>query len=73
MTEKTLSRVVAVSNYFKKRPSEVLGIFDEYTAFCFDEACLYFAVMSREERTSEQKTSEQKGEGFVEFLKGFSL
>lgn len=26
---------------FNRLPSEILRIDDEYTAFCFDEACLY--------------------------------
>lgn len=26
---------------FGKLPSEILNIEDEYTAFCFDEACVY--------------------------------
>lgn len=28
-------------NVYKVRPSELLGITDEYTAYCLDEACAY--------------------------------
>ncbi len=36
---------------FQCRPSEVMGITDSYTAWCFDEACLY--MMSKLEDTGE--------------------
>lgn len=30
-----------MSKLYKTRPSEIIGIVDVYTAFCFDEACAY--------------------------------
>ena len=30
-----------MSKRFKVRPSEILDIEDAYTAYCFDEACVY--------------------------------
>ncbi len=30
-----------MSKKFKVRPSEILEIDDTYTAYCFDEACIY--------------------------------
>ena len=27
---------------YRLRPSELLGVDDTYTAYCFDEACFYF-------------------------------
>lgn len=30
---------------YQERPSNILGIDDEYTSFCFDEACAY--IMSK--------------------------
>lgn len=33
--------MIAISRQFKKRPSEVIEVEDEYTAYCFDEACSY--------------------------------
>lgn len=30
-----------MSKLYKTRPSELMGIVDVYTAFCFDEACAY--------------------------------
>ena len=31
-----------MSKTYQVRPSEILRLFDEYTAYCFDEACAYF-------------------------------
>ena len=36
-------RIINQSLKFNKLPSEILRIKDEYTAFCFDEACLYIS------------------------------
>lgn len=34
-----------MSKLYKVRPSELIGIIDVYTSFCFDEACAY--IISR--------------------------
>lgn len=34
-------RIINQALKFNRLPSEILRIDDEYTAFCFDEACLY--------------------------------
>lgn len=33
--------MIAQAQRYKKLPSEIIKIDDEYTAFCFDEACAY--------------------------------
>lgn len=33
--------VIAMSAEFNVRPSEIIGVEDSFTAFCFDETCLY--------------------------------
>lgn len=33
--------VIAIAKDSGKRPSEICGIIDDYTAYCFDAACLY--------------------------------
>lgn len=40
-----------VSNRYRKRPSEMLGIEDEYVAYCLDEACAY--IMNRLDEKEE--------------------
>lgn len=34
-------RVINQAQKFNKLPSEIIRLEDEYTAFCFDEACMY--------------------------------
>ena len=34
-----------MARMYQERPSNILGIDDEYTSFCFDEACAY--IMSK--------------------------
>lgn len=34
-----------MSKRYAKLPSELLSLSDEYTAFCFDEACAYIMAM----------------------------
>lgn len=38
MKSKKILRIINISQKYNKRPSEILGISDCYTAFCFDEA-----------------------------------
>lgn len=37
-----------MSKKFRKTPSSILDISDAYTAFCFDETCLYIMNMIEE-------------------------
>ena len=30
-----------MAQHYRKRPSELLGVEEEYAAYCFDEACFY--------------------------------
>ena len=32
---------MSIVNVYKERPSTIIGITDEYTAYCFDEVCTY--------------------------------
>lgn len=36
-----IESILMMSKLYKCRPSELMGRVDEYTAFCFDEACAY--------------------------------
>lgn len=42
-------RVINQSQMYNLLPSQVLKIEDEYTAFCFDEACMYIIGKIRDE------------------------
>ena len=43
--------VIAMAKQYGCRPSTVLGLDDDYTAFCFDEACncIAYHLMNEEE------------------------
>lgn len=60
-----IERVLAVCKRYGCKPSSILDIKDNYTAFCFDEACLY--IMARLENNDipkyiEQRTKEEGNE-----------
>lgn len=40
---------------FKKLPSEIARIYDEYTAFCFDEACEYIISQLQQDKKPKWK------------------
>lgn len=40
MVSKRVETVIATAQTFNCLPSEVMGIEDEYTAYCFNEACM---------------------------------
>lgn len=37
-----------IAQMYHKRPSEILGIMDEYEAYCFDETALYLLTAATE-------------------------
>ena len=39
---------------YRLRPSELMGVEDSYTAYCFDEACFYFEVCLASGKTAEK-------------------
>lgn len=53
-----------MSKHYDARPSELLGIEDAYTSYCFDEACIYIQTKLENKETpvfkKEQKISGDK-------------
>ncbi|MGX8125684.1 hypothetical protein ACWTV9_05495 [Clostridioides difficile] len=50
---------------YNKMPSEILRIKDEYTAFCFDEACIFLVDAIKNDKKlkfkdDKDKTAEKK-------------
>lgn len=41
-------RIINQAEAFKEKPSSIIGLEDEFLAFCFNEACLYILGMLRE-------------------------
>ena len=66
MASERILSVISISKKYKTRPSEVIGISDTYTAFCFDEACLYILSMIEDgkepvfKKKDKQKELKQK-------------
>lgn len=43
-----------MSKYYSRRPSEMLNIEDEYTAYCFDEACAEIVLAMTDEKNPKE-------------------
>lgn len=42
--------ILAMAKQFKTRPSQIINLYNDYEAFCFDEACTYIIrEMSKED------------------------
>lgn len=52
--------MLGLAQMYNVRPSTLLFISDEYTAFCFDEACGYIQakILNKEEPEFKRKESE---------------
>lgn len=48
-----------MSKLYHKRPSEIIFLKDEYTSYCFDEACAYITSRIRD----KEKPIFEKNEG----------
>lgn len=51
-------RIINQSNKYKKLPSEIARIDDDYIAFCFDEACMY--ISNELEQGNKPKWEDEK-------------
>jgi len=47
--------IIAISKQYKQRPSEIIGLINDYEAFCFDEACVYIIGEMSKEDAKEPK------------------
>ena len=52
-----------------RTPSEVLGIEDEYTAFCFDEACDYIVKRIAKGDEPRYEKKKKKVSSMAEYFK----
>lgn len=43
-------RIINLATKFNRLPSEIARLDDEYTAFCFDEACLYIITQLEDKK-----------------------
>ncbi len=69
--------MIAVARQFEKQPSQIMGIEDSYTAFCFDEACMYISHELDKEQgrrpswADKRSRQDEDNGGLIEFLRSF--
>lgn len=70
-------RIINQALKFNRLPSEILRIDDEYTAFCFDEACLYIINQienKKKPRFKDEKVDSDKDKYYLnDFLRKEAL
>jgi hypothetical protein len=60
-----------MSSMYHKAPSELLGIVDDYTAYCFNEACAYIQIrIDNDETPVFHKTYRSFKDIYAEYSKG---
>lgn len=71
-----MAQIIILAKHYQKRPSEILAIDDEYTAFCFDEWSLYLTAEATDKEGklnwNKIRWRDNKGKGnkdFMEFVK----
>lgn len=65
--------VLTISKQYKQRPSEIIGLTNDYEAFCFDEACVYIISKLQEEgspkpRFIDGETNKTNNNDVIEWL-----
>lgn len=56
--------VITMSKLYSTRPSDIIGIIDDYTRYCFDEAVAY--IISRIENGEKPDFSIKDNKGTIE-------
>lgn len=51
--------LIQMSKTYNSRPSELIGIEDEYTSYCFDEACCYIVNMINDGKEPQFEVKEE--------------
>ena len=71
-----MAQIIEMSRAYQKRPSEILGIDDEYTAYCFDEVALYLLAKATDregklnwDRLKWRDGHKRNNRDFMEFIK----
>lgn len=61
-----------MSKLYNCLPSDIMGIEDIYTAFCFNEACAEIMLrLQNEEKPIYREQREEEYSNFTEFYKNF--
>lgn len=66
---RSLNRVLNLAKSMGKNPSEILGVNDEYTSFCFDEACNYIVMRFKNGDEPIYEKKKKKVSSMAEYFK----
>lgn len=64
-----MNRILNLAKSQNQKPSNVLCIEDEYTAFCFDEACEYIMINIRNGEEPQYEKKKVKVTSMAEYFK----
>lgn len=70
MGQRRILDIVAMSRMYNRLPSEIISIPDEYTAYCFNEAC---ALIIAKLEAGESPRFEIKFKSFKDIYKGLGV
>ncbi|SQB33654.1 Uncharacterised protein [Clostridium cochlearium] len=66
--------MLTISKQYKQRPSKIIGLTNDYEAFCFDEACVYIMNEMQEEDSpkprfiDDEQVNKQNNNDVIEWL-----
>lgn len=69
-----------MAKHYRKRPSEILNIENDYLAYCFDEVALFLESEATDDkgninwnkiRWDEDRKSKKTNKDFMEFIKNY--
>lgn len=59
MKSQRIMSILAISKQYRQRPSEIIGINNDYEAFCFDECCTYMLSELNKENPREPRFEDE--------------
>ena len=68
-----LNRILNLSEAKRRDPSEIMQIEDEYTAFCFNEACNYIVSQIKDGNEPQYEKKKKKVRSMAEYFKGLGV
>lgn len=75
-----MAQVIIMAKHYRKRPSEILNIENDYLAYCFDEVALFLESEATDDkgninwnkiRWDEDRKSKKTNKDFMEFIKNY--
>lgn len=71
-----MAQVIIMANKYGKRPSEMLGIDNDYLAYCFDEVALFLEAQATDDKGQvnwnrirwKDEGKKESNKGLIEFI-----